>query len=91
VNLGANTAPTQQVRFGNAVCCNGGSSALAGYAVFSHSSHASDNNYALRQSPSGDVDLNAAAGRGVSIRQNGDTVRLGISAGGTVVVGPRPI
>src|SRR6266481_5110329 len=87
VNLGANTTQTQQVRFGNAVCCNGGAGAFAGHAVFSHSSHASDTNYALRQSPNGDVDLNAAAGRGVSIRQNGDTVRLGITAGGNVVVG----
>ncbi|MEI7993352.1 MAG: tail fiber domain-containing protein [Methylococcaceae bacterium] len=86
VNLGANTATTEQVRFGHAVCCNGGAGAFAGYAVFAHNSHASDSNYALRQGPNGDVDMNAAAGRPVSIR-NGDTVRLGISAAGNVVVG----
>jgi endosialidase-like protein len=87
VNLGANTAPTEQVSFGNAVCCNGGAGAFAGYAVFAHNSHASDSNFALRQGPNGDVDINAAAGRPVSIRQNGNTIRLGISAGGNVVVG----
>lgn len=86
VNLGANTASTEQVRFGNAVCCNGGPGAFAGYAVFSHNSHASDSNYALRQGPNGNVAMNAAAGRPVSIR-NGDTIRLGISAAGNVVVG----
>jgi hypothetical protein len=86
VNLGDNTAPTEQTRFGNAVCCNGGAGAL-GYAVFSHSSHASDSNFALRQGPNGNVDLNAAAGRPISIRQNGDTILLGISAAGHVVVG----
>jgi hypothetical protein len=87
VNLGANTAPTEQVRFGNGVCCNGGAGAFAGYAVFSHNSHASDSNFALRQGPNGDVDINAAAGRPVSIRQHGDTIRLGISVAGNVVVG----
>jgi hypothetical protein len=87
VQLGANTAPTEQVNFGNAVCCNGQAGAFAGYAVFSHSSHASDTDFALRQGPNGDVHLNAAAGRPVSIRQNGDAIRLGISAAGNVVVG----
>jgi hypothetical protein len=87
VNLGANTAPTEQARFGNAVCCNGGAGAFAGHAVFSHNSHASDSDYALRQGPNGDVDINAASGQAVSIRQNGNTVRLGISPAGNVVVG----
>jgi hypothetical protein len=87
VNLGDNTAPTEQVRFGNAVCCNGGAGAFAGYAVFSHNSHASDGDYALRQGPNGNVNLNAAAGQPVSIRQNGATIRLGISPAGNVVVG----
>jgi hypothetical protein len=87
VTLGANTAPTEQARFGNAVCCNGGAGALAGYALFAHGSHASDSDFALRQGPNGDVDINAAAGRPLSFRQHGDTIRLGISVAGNVVVG----
>jgi hypothetical protein len=87
VHLDANAGPAQQVRFGNAVCCNGGAGTFAPYAVFSHTNNASDSNFALRQGPRGDVDINAAAGRSVSIRQNGDPIRLGISAVGNVVVG----
>jgi hypothetical protein len=87
VNLDANTGSAQQVRFGNAVCCNGGTAAFAGFAVFSHSSHASDSNFALRQGPNGNVQLNAAAGQPISIRQQGGSVRLGISTAGNVVVG----
>jgi hypothetical protein len=87
LDLGPNTDPTQQVRFGNAVCCSGGVGAFAGYAVFSHKSHASDTDFALRQGPNGDVDLNASLGRAVRIRQNGASIRLGVSPGGNVVVG----
>lgn len=87
VDLDANSAPTEQVRFGNAVCCNGGAGAFAGYAVFSHNSHASDSDYALRQGPNGNVDINAAAGQPVTIRQSGNTVRLGISPDGNVIAG----
>lgn len=86
VNLGPNTGTTEQVRFGNAVCGNG-AAAFAGYAVFSHQNHASNTNYALRQGPSGNVHINAATGQPVSIRQNGNQVRLGVSATGNVVVG----
>jgi hypothetical protein len=86
VDLGANTDSTQQVRFGNAVCCNG-SATFLGYAMFSHQNHASNTGYALRQGPSGDVHINAASGQAVSIRQNGISVRLGISAPGNVIVG----
>jgi hypothetical protein len=88
VTLAANSGTAEQVRFGNVVCSNGGAGgAFAGHAVFSHNNHASDSNYALRQGPNGDVDINAATGRPVSIRQNGNTVRLGISPTGNVVVG----
>jgi hypothetical protein len=87
VSLGPNTGPPQQACFGNAVCCNGGPGAFAGYAVFSHSSNASDSNYALSQGPNGDTKVNAAAGRSVSICQNGNSVRMGISADGNVIVG----
>jgi hypothetical protein len=87
VNLGDNTAQSQQVRFGNAVCCNGNTGGFSGYAVFSHRNHAFDTDFALRQGPNGNVDINAAAGQPISISQNGSTIRLGISAAGHVVVG----
>jgi len=86
-NLGANSAQSEQVRLGNVVCCNGGVGAFAGYAVVAHKSHASDTDYALRQGPNGDVQINAASGRAVSIRQNGTSIRMGVSANGNVVVG----
>jgi hypothetical protein len=87
VDLLANTDPTQQARFGNAVCCSGGVGAFGGYAVFAHKTHASDSDFALRQGPNGDVDVNASQGRSVRIRQNGSSVRLGISPAGNVVIG----
>jgi Chaperone of endosialidase len=86
VDLGANTDSTQQVRFGNAVCCNGGA-AFAGYAVFSHSGHTSDIDCALRQGPNGDVQINAAAGQPITFLQGGTAVKMGISSGGRVIVG----
>jgi hypothetical protein len=87
VNLDANTATTERVRFGHAVCSNGGAGAFAGYAVFSHDNQASDSSCALRQGPNGNVHINAATGQPVSIRQSGSNVRLGVSAAGNVVVG----
>jgi hypothetical protein len=87
VNLDANTATTERVRFGHAVCSNGGAGAFAGYAVFSHDNQASDSSCALRQGPNGNVHINAAIGQPVSIRQSGSNVRLGVSAAGNVVVG----
>jgi len=86
VALNANTGTGEQARFGNAVCASG-SAAFAGYAVFSHLAHATNSNFALRQSPNGGVHLNAAAGQVISVRQNGATVRLGISVNGNVIVG----
>jgi len=87
VNLGDNTGTAQRVRFGHAICSNGGAGQFAAWAVFSHEIHASDSNCALRQGPNGNVHINAAAGQPVSIRQNGATIRLGISPAGNVVVG----
>ena len=86
VNLAPNTATTEQVRFGTAVVANG-SAAFGGFANFSHQSHASNTNFALRQSPNGATHVNAAAGQVVSIRQGGTTVRLGVSVNGNVIVG----
>jgi hypothetical protein len=89
VNLDANTATTQRVRFGHAVCSNGGAGAFEGYAVFSHDVHASDSNCALRQGPNGNVHINAPTGQPVNIRQGGadNSIRLGVSAAGNVIVG----
>lgn len=86
VNLGNNNGEAQRVRFGNAVLSNG-SAAFQQWAYFYHRNHASNNAYALRQSPTGSVHLNAGSGQPISIRQNGNQVRLGITANGRVVVG----
>jgi len=86
VNLSDNTNVGNQVRFGNAVCCNGNTGAFSTYAVFAHRSHASDGDFALRQGPNGNVYLNAAAGQSVTISQNGTATRLGISPAGNVIV-----
>lgn len=85
VNLGTNTSEGERVRFGNAVCCNG-TAAFGGFAMFAHRQHASNTAYAIRQSPSGAVNLNAAGTENLSLRQN-DTVRLGISTTGQVIIG----
>lgn len=88
VNLADNSGAAEQVRFGNVVCSNGGAAGVfGGYAVFSHKKHALDSNYALRQGPNGNVHINAVSGRQISFCQNGDDVKLGISATGKVVVG----
>lgn len=86
VVLGANASEADRVRFGNAVCSNG-SAAFGGYACFSHLSHSSNTDYALRQGPNGNVHINAPNNQPLSIRQNGTDVRLGVSAAGHVVVG----
>lgn len=86
VPLGPNAGVGDQVRFGNAVCANG-SGAFGGAAVFSHQSHASNTNFALRQAANGSVHINAPTGQVVAIRQGGSTIRLGVSSNGNVVVG----
>lgn len=87
VNLGDNTGLNNQVRFGNAVCCNGNTGAFSSYAAFAHKSHASDTDFALRQGPNGNVDINVSTGQALSIRQNGNAIRFGISPAGNVIVG----
>jgi hypothetical protein len=89
VNLVANTGPAQQVRFGNVVCCNGGVAPFSGYAVFCHNSmaNAPDGNFALRQGPNGDVQINAVAGQPITFLQSGSSIGMGISPAGHVVVG----
>ena len=86
VDLGDNSVESGRARFGNAVC-NNGSAAFQGYAYFYHRNHSSNTNYALRQGPAGNVNLNAPNGQPISIRHDGTQVRLGVSASGAVVVG----
>lgn len=89
VNLPANGGtPAEQVRFGNAVVCNG-SGAFQGFAYFAHRDNTSstngNTNYALRQSSAGATHVNSAASQVLSFRQGG-AVRMGISASGQVIV-----
>ncbi|MGK7908802.1 MAG: tail fiber domain-containing protein [Synechococcus sp.] len=87
VPLGRNTGTEEQVRFGNAVCSNG-QGAFQNYAYFAHRGHATNTAYGFRQGENGNVHLNAPADQPLSIRQNGNSVRLGITAvDGHVVVG----
>jgi hypothetical protein len=91
VALGANTGPAEQVRFGNAMVGSGGA-AFSSFAVYGHQAlganvGAVNSSYALRQSNTGAVHLNAATGQVLSLRQGGNSVRLGITVNGNVVVG----
>jgi len=91
VQLGANTGPAEQVRFGNAMCGSGGA-AFGSFAVYGHQAlganvTAVNASFALRQSNTGVVHLNAAAGQVLSLRQGGNSVRLGVTTNGNVVIG----
>lgn len=87
VDLGNNTAPADRVKFGNAVIANG-NGVFAGSAQFSHNDHSGGNsNFALRQSPAGDVIINAPANQPISITHNRLTTRLFIAPAGPVVIG----
>lgn len=87
VNLSDNNGVSNQVLFGNVVCCNGNAGGNAAYAVFAHKNHASDSDHALRQGPSGDVHLNAASGQTLSIGQNGANRMVISPSTGAVVIG----
>lgn len=91
VVLAANTGPAEQVRFGNAMVGSGGA-AFSSFAVYGHQALGANvtsvnASFALRQSNTGVVHLNAAAGQVLSLRQGGNSVRLGITVNGNVVVG----
>jgi hypothetical protein len=91
VVLAANTGPAEQVRLGNAMIGSGGA-AFSSFAVYGHQALGSNvtavnASFALRQSNTGVVHLNSAAGQVMSLRQGGNSVRLGITVNGNVVVG----
>jgi len=86
VQLGSSGTSADQVRFGNVVCGNG-TATFAAAAVVSHQNHASNSNFALRQTVNGAVSLNAAAGQTVSVGLAGGAARLAVSTTGNVIVG----
>ena len=86
VDLGNNTAPDQRVRFGNAALSNG-QGAFQAFAQFAHQSHADNNtNFALRQGPQGDVNLNAPTGQPLVISHNRTQANVLVASDGTVVI-----
>jgi hypothetical protein len=86
VQVASSGTPVDQVRFGNVVCGNG-TGTFSAAAVVSHQSHASNSNFALRQTLNGAVSLNAAVGQSISVGIGGGAARLAISATGNVIVG----
>lgn len=87
VELGNNSGPDQRVKFGNAVISNGqGVSQSA--AQFSHNDQATGNsNFALRQGPLGDVNLNAPTNQPIMISHNRVSPRIFVAPAGAVVIG----
>ncbi len=87
VDLGANASEADRARFGNAAVHNG-SAGFASTANFSHRLFASNTGFALRQTTTGEVQLNAPPNQAISLRQNGNNVRLLVTPAGNVAVGP---
>lgn len=87
VELGPNTGTNEQVRFGDAVIYRG-VGAQAGAAHFAHRDHANNNNFALRQRPSGEVNFNAPANTPLFFSQGGSAAntRMTISPNGNVLI-----
>lgn len=85
VNLGQ--TPADRVRFGNAAISNGRAT-FQNTAQFSHQELSGNNTgFALRQGPSGEVNLNAPTSRPITISHNGSQPRVLIAADtGQVVV-----
>jgi hypothetical protein len=87
VLLGANATPGEGAKFGNAVIANG-DGVFASSAQFSHALHCQGNsNYALRQSPAGDVNINAPNNQPINITHNRTSPRIFISPTGPTVIG----
>jgi hypothetical protein len=89
VQLGNNLTPFDRAKFGHAVISNGTGTAATDAQV-SHDNHSSNTNFALRQTSSGDVYVNAPAANGIFLTQGGtgSTPRLAvIPTSGQVVIG----
>jgi hypothetical protein len=89
VPLGNNTAASDRVRFGSAAIHNG-TGASQNAANFSHQDQSTGNsNFALRQGPTGDVNLNAPTTQSITISHNRTTARLFVApnSGQVVIAG----
>jgi hypothetical protein len=88
VDIGANTGPAQQVRFGEAVV-HMGQGAQTPSAHFSHRQHATTQNYALRQRNTGEVSINAPVNVPIFFSQGGSAAnaRMTIAGSGEVLIG----
>lgn len=60
---------------------------FTGFAQLSHIDRANGADFALRQGPNGNVNLNAAANQKLILSQNGSSPRLSVTESGFVVVG----
>lgn len=85
VPLGNNSTEADRVRFGNAVVSNG-QGASQNYGQFAHQSHANNNEFAVRQGPNGDTQLNAPTGQTITLSHNRTQGRLIVAPDGQVVV-----
>ncbi len=87
VELGTNTGTAQQVRLGTAVICRG-TGAQAGSAFVSHTDHATNNNFAVRQRATGEVNVNAPNNSPILFSQGGTAAntRMTITGNGRVLV-----
>jgi hypothetical protein len=87
VTLGPNNAEIDRVRFGNLTVSNG-LGAFQNHAQVAHANNASNSGFALRQGPSGDVNLNAPLAQPIRISQGGTDVRIFVApTTGQVVIG----
>lgn len=87
VELGNNVATADRAKFGNAVLSNG-NGAFTTSAQFSHADHSGGNtNFAFRQGPAGDVNINAPVNQPIMFSHGRLSPRLFIAPTGQVVVG----
>ncbi len=80
VNLGT----TEKAKIGNGSLFNG-VGVFGAYAEFSHSAHANNDEFALRQGPNGNVDLNAKVDQLLTLSKGGNA-QLSVPASGNVVI-----
>jgi len=91
VNLGSNEVAGERVRFGSAVISNGQGGSV-NMAQFAHVNQATGNNtFALRQGPSGDVNINAPAGQPIAFTHGRLTPRMHIDTNGIVIIGSQAV
>jgi len=88
VDLPPNAGPGDQVRFGEAVIYRG-AGAQAPAAHFAHRTHATNQNFALRQRPGGEVNINAPLNVPVFFSQGGTpaNTRMAVATSGEIVIG----